>query len=84
MLNELEYINGRVFANVWATDNIAIIDPRDGRVTGWLDLSGLMDRSQYDNTTEVLNGITYDAGSDRMFVTGKRWPLLFEIIMVSK
>jgi len=84
MLNELEYINGRVFANVWATDNIAIIDSHDGRVTGWLDLSGLLDRSQYDNTTEVLNGITYYAGSDRMFVTGKRWPLLFEIIMVSK
>ena len=84
MLNELEYIKGKVFANVWATDNIAIIDPRDGRITGWLDLSGLLDRGQYDNTTEVLNGITYDAESDRMFVTGKRWPLLFEIVMVAK
>ena len=84
MLNELEYIKGKVFANVWATDNIAIIDPQDGSVTGWLGLSGLLDRSQYNNTTEVLNGITYDAERDRMFVTGKRWPLLFEIIMVSK
>lgn len=84
MLNELEYIKGKVFANVWATDNIAIIDPQDGSVTGWLDLSGLLDSSQYNNSTEVLNGITYDAESDRMFVTGKRWPLLFEIILVSK
>jgi glutamine cyclotransferase len=84
MLNELEFIKGKVFANVWATDNIAIIDPQDGSVTGWLDLSGLLDSSQYNNSTEVLNGITYDAESDRMFVTGKRWPLLFEIILVSK
>ena len=84
MLNELEYIKGKVFANIWATDSIAIIDPRDGNVTGWLDLSGLLDSGQYDNTTEVLNGITYDAESDRMFVTGKLWPLLFEIVMVVK
>ena len=84
MLNELEYIKGKIFANVWATDKIAIIDPQDGSVTGWLDLSGILDRGQYDNTTEVLNGITYDAERDRMFVTGKRWPLLFEIVMVVK
>lgn len=84
MLNELEYINGKIFANVWATDSIAIIDPQDGRVTGWLDLSGLLDSGQYDDTTEVLNGITYDAERDRMLVTGKRWPLLFEIVMVAK
>jgi glutamine cyclotransferase len=84
MLNELEYIKGKIFANVWATDSIAIIDPQDGRVTGWLDLSGLLDSGQYDNTTEVLNGITYDAERDRMLVTGKRWPLLFEIVMVAK
>jgi len=84
MLNELEYINGKIFANVWATDSIAIIDPQDGRVTGLLDLSGLLDSGQYDNTTEVLNGITYDAERDRMLVTGKRWPLLFEIVMVAK
>jgi len=84
MLNELEYIKGRIFANVWGTDNIAIIDPGDGSITGWLDLSGLLDAGYYNNSTDVLNGITYDAESDRMFVTGKRWPLLFEIVMTAK
>jgi glutamine cyclotransferase len=84
MLNELEFIKGKIFANVWTTDNVAIIDPVDGSVTGWLDLSGLLDARYYNNSTDVLNGITYDAESDRMFVTGKRWPLLFEIVMAVK
>jgi glutamine cyclotransferase len=84
MLNELEYIKGRLFANVWRTDDIAIIDPGDGSVTGWIDLSGLLDAGYYNNSTDILNGIAYDAERDRMFVTGKLWPLLFEIIPVVK
>lgn len=79
-LNELEYIDGEVWANVWQTDRIARIDPADGRVVGWIDLSGLLsqeDRQAYD--VDVLNGIAYDAESGRIFVTGKLWPKLFEI-----
>jgi len=83
-INELEYIKGKIFANVWGTDNIAIIDPGDGSVTGWIDLSGLLDRGYYNNSIDVLNGIAYDAEADRMIVTGKLWPLLFEIIPVVK
>lgn len=79
MLNELEYIKGRVYANVWRTDSIAIIDPADGGVTGWLDLTGLLDPGYYNSSTDILNGITYDAEKDRLFVTGKLWPLLFEV-----
>lgn len=77
-LNELEVIKGEIYANVWGTDLIAIIDPGSGRVTGWIDLTGLLpprDRAGVD----VLNGIAYDAAGDRLFVTGKLWPKLFEI-----
>jgi glutamine cyclotransferase len=78
-LNELEYVRGTVFANVWLTDRIAMIDPETGHVTGWIDLSGLLeDRSG----AGVLNGIAFDASTGRLFVTGKRWPLLFEIELV--
>ena len=83
-INELEYIKGKIFANIWGSDNIAVIDPGDGNVTGWIDLSGLLDAGYCDNFTDVLNGIAYDAEADRMIVTGKRWPLLFEIIPVVK
>ncbi|MCX5993785.1 MAG: glutaminyl-peptide cyclotransferase [Chloroflexi bacterium] len=79
MLNELEYIDGKIFANVWATDNIVIIDPDDGSIAGWIDLSWLRDAGYYNNSTDVLNGIAYDAERGRMFVTGKLWPQLFEI-----
>ncbi|MFH1650680.1 MAG: glutaminyl-peptide cyclotransferase [Chloroflexota bacterium] len=82
-LNELEYINGRIYANVWQTDKIAIIDPEDGRVTGWIDLSGILPPEDRGGT-DVLNGIAYDAGQDRLFVTGKLWPWLFEIKLVEK
>jgi glutaminyl-peptide cyclotransferase len=78
-LNELEYINGQVYANVWPTDRIAVIDPSDGRVTAWLDLSGLLETQQPTGRVDVLNGIAYDAENDRLFVTGKWWPWLFEI-----
>src|SRR4029453_18267484 len=78
-LNELEYIKGEIFANVWTTDRIARISPKDGRVTGWIDLTGLMSAAERGTTDAVLNGIAYDAAGDRLFVTGKLWPRVFEI-----
>jgi glutaminyl-peptide cyclotransferase len=80
-LNELEYVKGEIFANVWQTDRIARISPKDGRVTGWIDLKGLLTPSERART-DVLNGIAYDAASDRLFVTGKWWPKVFEITLV--
>ena len=77
-LNELEFVKGEIYANVWTTDFIARIDPATGRVTGWIDLRGLLPaREQVGDA--VLNGIAYDAAGDRLFVTGKLWPRLFEI-----
>ncbi|MDQ2775392.1 MAG: glutaminyl-peptide cyclotransferase [Acidobacteriota bacterium] len=79
-LNELEWVNGEIFANVWHTDRIARIDPTSGKVVGWIDLSGLLRPEDRDGDPEsVLNGIAYDSKGDRLFVTGKRWPKLFEI-----
>jgi glutamine cyclotransferase len=75
-LNELEFVKGEVLANVWTTDRIAIINPASGAVTAWVDLSGIRPRSP---GIDVLNGIAYDAAGDRLFVTGKLWPRLFEI-----
>jgi len=81
-LNELEYINGRVYANIWKKDQIAIINPETGKVTAWIDLSGI---NNSEKTGEnVLNGIAYDQNGDRLFVTGKRWSKLFEIKLVPK
>jgi glutamine cyclotransferase len=77
-LNELEFVEGRVYANVWLTDRIAAIDPASGRVTGWIDLTGLRPRGGAAGD-DVLNGIAYDAAGKRLFVTGKLWPRLFEI-----
>jgi glutaminyl-peptide cyclotransferase len=79
MLNELEWIKGEVWANVWQTDMIVRIDPVSGRVVGVLDMTGLLPASEHPDRDDVLNGIAYDAGADRIFVSGKRWPLLFEI-----
>jgi glutamine cyclotransferase len=79
-VNELEWVKGEVFANVYTTDYIARINPDDGRVNGWIDLRGLMLGQQVD----VLNGIAYDAAGDRLFVTGKLWPRLFEIKLVPR
>ncbi|HZV83451.1 MAG TPA: glutaminyl-peptide cyclotransferase [Brevundimonas sp.] len=80
MLNELEWVDGEVFANVWQTDFIVRIDPATGVVRGVIDLTGLMpDRSGLDPTDAVLNGIAWDAEGRRLFVTGKNWPSLFEI-----
>ena len=79
MLNELEYIAGEVYANVWQTDRIARIDPSTGQVTAWLNLAGLLRAAGGGRAPDVLNGIAYDAAGDRLFVTGKKWPHLFEI-----
>lgn len=78
-LNELEYVNGEVYANVWQTDMVARIEPTSGRVLGWIDLSGLLSAEDRQQPVDVLNGIAYDAENDRLFVTGKLWPKLFEI-----
>jgi glutamine cyclotransferase len=82
-LNELELVKGEIYANVWTTDFVARIDPATGRVTGWIDLRGLMLGRQLDGNA-VLNGIAYDAAGDRLFVTGKLWPRLFEIKLVAR
>ena len=78
-LNELEYVNGKIYANIWKTDKIAIIEPESGRVTGWLDLSGLLGKERVGYSVDVLNGIAYDPVKDSLYVTGKLWPWLFEI-----
>jgi glutamine cyclotransferase len=78
-LNELEYVRGEILANVWETDRIARINPSSGDVTGWIDLSGLLAPGEVTSYEAVLNGIAYDAARDRLFVTGKLWPKLFEI-----
>jgi glutaminyl-peptide cyclotransferase len=79
-LNELEWVKGEVFANIWQTDKIARINPLSGRVVGWIDLTGLLPQSdRVANYTDVLNGIAYDSATDRLWVTGKLWPKLYEI-----
>jgi glutaminyl-peptide cyclotransferase len=78
-LNELEWVKGEVFANIWFSPLIARIDPATGVVKGWIDLSGLSDASAGRGPDNVLNGIAYDEAGDRLFVTGKNWPQLFEI-----
>jgi glutamine cyclotransferase len=82
-LNELEYVQGEIYANVWQTDRIAIIAPETGRVIGWVDLAGLLTAEDHSEPVDVLNGIAYDANTDRLFVTGKWWPKLFEIELIS-
>lgn len=79
-LNELEFIRGEIYANVWHTDRIARIAPSSGRVTGWIDLRGLLPKLYQLEPEAVLNGIAYDPTRDRLFVTGKLWPRLFEIM----
>jgi len=83
-LNELEFIKGEIYANVWHSDRIARISPVDGHVTAWIDLSGLLPAEQRINEESVLNGIAYDARHDRIFVTGKQWPAVFEIEVVRR
>lgn len=81
-LNELEVVRGELYANIWHTDRIAVITPSTGHVTAWLDLTGLMSVGYRLEPEAVLNGIAYDAAHDRLFVTGKLWPKLFEIQIV--
>jgi glutamine cyclotransferase len=78
-LNELEYIKGEIYANIWMQDRIARIDPQSGKVNSWIDLSGLQPAEARSDPGAVLNGIAYDEATDRLFVTGKLWPKLFEI-----
>jgi glutaminyl-peptide cyclotransferase len=83
-LNELEFVEGEIYANVWGTDVIARIDPQTGNVVGWIDLTGLLPPEQRGTTSAdaVLNGIAYEPKQHRLFVTGKLWPKLFEIELV--
>jgi glutamine cyclotransferase len=83
-LNELEYVRGEILANVWQTDRIARIAPETGEVIGWIDLAGLLGQADRQPAVDVLNGIAYDAEHDRLFVTGKLWPKLFEIELVPR
>lgn len=87
-LNEMEWVKGEIYANIWMTDKFVRINPNTGKVTGWVDCTGLLvpqDRIEEGKTpTDVMNGIAYDAQGDRLFVTGKRWPKLFEIKLVKK
>jgi glutamine cyclotransferase len=83
-LNELEYIHGEVYANVWETNRIARISPLTGRVLSWVDLSGTLPAGDVQDSNAVLNGIACDAKGDRLFVTGKLWPKPFEIKIVPR
>jgi glutamine cyclotransferase len=81
-LNELEFIHGQIYANVWHSDRIARISSATGTVLGWIDLSGLLPPTQHSSAEAVLNGIAYDSTNNRLFVTGKLWPKIFEIQVV--
>jgi len=83
-LNEIEHVKGEIYANIWHQDRIARISPADGRVLGWIDLTGILPAAEKSTAEAVLNGIAYDAAGDRLFVTGKLWPKLFEIRVVPK
>jgi glutamine cyclotransferase len=81
-LNELEYINGEIWANIWNSDLIARIDPKSGKVTGYIDLQGILQDPGTDTKINVLNGIAWDSKANRIFVTGKNWPKMFEIKLI--
>lgn len=83
-LNELEYINGEIYANIWQDNRIARISPKDGRVLAWIDLSGIIDLQNYAAKPDILNGIAYDALGRRLFVTGKFWPNIFEVEAIER
>lgn len=78
-LNELEYVEGRIYANVWFDERIAVVSPESGEVEAWIDLGGILPLAFRRKREEVLNGIAYDPRTERLFVTGKGWPRLFEI-----
>jgi glutamine cyclotransferase len=81
-LNELEFVEGELFANVWQTDRIARISPRTGKVLGWIDFKGILGPMYRLSPDAVLNGIAYDPAGKRLFVTGKLWPRIFQIQLV--
>ena len=81
-INELEYVQGEIYANIWQAERIAGIDPLTGQVVGWIDLKGILSPEDDSETVDVLNGIAYDTKNDRLFVTGKFWPKLFEIELI--
>ena len=83
-LNELEYVKGEIYANVWHADRIARINPETGAVVGWIDLQGLLERGEVTDQEAVLNGIAFDETSGRLFVTGKLWPKVFEIRLTQR
>ena len=83
-INELEYIQGEIYANIWQTELIARINPLTGRVVGWIDLRGILSLEDDSETVDVLNGIAHDSKNNRLFVTGKFWPKLFEIELMGQ
>ena len=83
-INELEYIQGEIYANIWQTERIARINPLTGQVISWIDLKGILSPEDHSETVDVLNGIAYDAKNSRLFVTGKFWPKLFEIELIEQ
>jgi glutamine cyclotransferase len=83
-LNELEYIKGEIYANIWKSDRIVRLDPNTGKINAWIDMTGLHHIGDGSDAENCLNGIAYDAETDRLFVTGKRWPKVFEIKLVRK
>ena len=83
-LNELEYIDGRIWANVYTTDSIVIINPRNGQVEGLVDCTGLLPKRLYKPSTDVLNGIAYDEKTGKIYLTGKNWPKLYQVKLVEK
>ena len=83
-INELEYVQGEIYANIWHANRIARIDPQTGRIVGWIDLTGLLAPGEVHDEEAVLNGIAYDETNSRLFVTGKLWPKLFEIRLMKK
>ena len=83
-LNELEYIDGKIWANVYTSDEIVIINPKDGRVEGVIDCRGLLPKELRDTTTDVLNGIAYNPDTKKIYLTGKNWPKLYEIRLIEK
>ena len=83
-LNELEYVDGKIWANVYTTDMIVVIDPSDGRVTATVDCTGLLPKALRDRNTDVLNGIAYDAGNRKLYLTGKNWKRMYEVRLKEK
>jgi glutaminyl-peptide cyclotransferase len=73
-LNDLEFVNGSIITNIWRSKNIAVINPKNGEITGWLDLSGIIPRKKIIKRPDVLNGVAYNPANSRLLVTGKQWP----------